>query len=424
MNEKLLLGICTALWFVSCSAPEDSPPTLVNPAHLAHLYEEASIGDTRLGTIWIYCEAPDYRLVADEDEGFTCVDDVARALVFYCRHYQEQPSPELLYKIQRLTDFLLFMQADNGFFYNFMLPGNVVNTTHINSRAVPAFWAWRAFWALSEVNLLEAEELHDWQSHSRRVMAALAAKTPGLCPPGGGALSFEGVSIPACLAELGADQAAVIMMGLTNYYRMQPSEQLRRLLLHFGNLLLETQQGDADTPPYYAFLSWQNHWHAWGNSQAYALLYAGRILSHQPFIEAGLKEVQHFYPYYMEQGFIHAFSLAREGDSLVVRDYRQFPQIAYDLRPMVFAALEAFAITGEVAYAKTAARLAAWLFGENPAGQPMYDPATGRAFDGIGSPTEVNHNSGAESTIEALLVIQAIEAVPEARSVLRQLMGN
>ena len=48
----------------------------------------------------------------------------------------------------------------------------------------------------------------------------------------------------------------------------------------------------------------------------------------------------------------------------------------------------------------------------------MYDPATGRTFDGIVSDTAFNHNSGAESTIEGLLAIQAVEAVPVARKVM------
>jgi hypothetical protein len=409
----LLLSACAPI-------PTAPPPTLINPAHLAHLYEEIAIGDTLLGAIWIYCEAPDYRLVPDEDEGFTCVDDVARALVFYCRHYRAAPSPELLGKIQRLTDFLLYMQADNGYFYNFLLPGNTINTEHINSRAVPAFWSWRAWWALSEVNLLEAEGLEGWQAHSRQAIAALMANLEALCPDPGAISTFDGIVVPRCLAELGADQTAVIMMSLANDYRTQPSASVKEQLLFWGELLLHAQQGDAEMPPHYAFLSWQNHWHAWGNSQAYALLYAGRILEHQPFIEAGLREVRHFYPYYLEQGFIHSFRLEREGDELQLRDYRQYPQIAYDLRPMVFAALEAFTITNDPKYADIAGRLAAWLFGHNPAGQRMYDPATGRTFDGISAPEEVNRNSGAESTIEALLVLQAIEAVPAAQAALRQ----
>ena len=42
----------------------------------------------------------------------------------------------------------------------------------------------------------------------------------------------------------------------------------------------------------------------------------------------------------------------------------------------------------------------------------MYSVSTGVCFDGISSPGSVNQNSGAESTIEALLTIQKVEAYP------------
>lgn len=48
----------------------------------------------------------------------------------------------------------------------------------------------------------------------------------------------------------------------------------------------------------------------------------------------------------------------------------------------------------------------------------MYYPVTGIAFDGIDSATTVNKNSGAESTIEALLTLQLIESIPDAKRML------
>ncbi len=45
----------------------------------------------------------------------------------------------------------------------------------------------------------------------------------------------------------------------------------------------------------------------------------------------------------------------------------------------------------------------------------MYDPSSGRTYDGIGSQKDINRNAGAESTIEGLLALQALDAVPQAR---------
>jgi hypothetical protein len=43
------------------------------------------------------------------------------------------------------------------------------------------------------------------------------------------------------------------------------------------------------------------------------------------------------------------------------------------------------------------------------AGAAIYDPATGRCFDGIRDSTTINKNSGAESTIEALGTLLEVE---------------
>ena len=409
------------LFLMGCTTPEKTPISKpwVNTGHLNHLYEALSVHGDTLGIVWIYCEAPDYHLVADEDEGFTCVDDVARALVFYCREYQRSPAPEILEKIRAMTEFLLYMQSENGFFYNFLLPGPEINKTHQNSLAVANWWSWRAFWALSELNLLEEEGLADLQKKSRSTMEVLVQRMGLLCLNPDSTATFDGLEVPACFTDLGADQVGVILAGLANYFRVDPTEEIKDLMLSFGGLLLGMQQGDADTWPYGAFLSWRNLWHAWGNGQAYALLVAGRLLEEEAFIQAGLNEVAHFYPYFLEQGGMHAFKVSHESDSLFAVDYQSFPQIAYNIRPMVYASLEAYSITGDTTYAVTAGRLATWFFGNNPAGQAMYDPASGLTFDGISSQTEVNKNSGAESTIEALLSLQAVEAVPVAFQVVK-----
>jgi hypothetical protein len=60
----------------------------------------------------------------------------------------------------------------------------------------------------------------------------------------------------------------------------------------------------------------------------------------------------------------------------------------------------------------------------------MYDSTTGRCFDGIRDSANVNRNSGAESTIEALFTLTEIAKYPEAvkylayRKVRRERQGD
>ena len=65
-------------------------------------------------------------------------------------------------------------------------------------------------------------------------------------------------------------------------------------------------------------------------------------------------------------------------------------------------------------YADIAGHLAAWFSGANDANKIMYSPTTGRCFDGIQS-ASVNINSGAESTIEALLTMEMVELYPAVK---------
>lgn len=407
----------------ACSSAEtSSDDSLINTSHLEHLYQEIDInGHIHLGTVWIYSNAPDYPLVNDIDEGFTCVDDVSRALVFYCRQYERTPVRKYLDKIESLTRFIMYMKSDNGYFNNFMFPDNGINTLHSNSRSTPNFWSWRAFWALTELNLLDTSELIDLRVQIQPYLEQLLENIDQLFSAESDTIEFEGIRIPSIIAKYGTDQVAVIMIALANYYQINSSTDTKDLLLKLGHHLLTAQYGDKDTSPYFSFLSWRNIWHAWGNMQAYALLYTGRILQNDLFMDAGLNEVKYFYPFCIEQNFLSDFRISSSNGALLIHDMHPFPQISYGIRPMIFASLEAYHITGDETYAIQAGKLTTWYFGNNPANQVMYDHLTGRAFDGINSATKTNYNSGAESTIEALLSIQAMESNAVAKDIVMKL---
>jgi hypothetical protein len=68
--------------------------------------------------------------------------------------------------------------------------------------------------------------------------------------------------------------------------------------------------------------------------------------------------------------------------------------------------------------------MASWLFGNNPVGQIMYDHETGRCYDGINNAEEINQNAGAESTIEALLILLELERNPLTKKWLHETWQN
>jgi len=93
-----------------------------------------------------------------------------------------------------------------------------------------------------------------------------------------------------------------------------------------------------------------------------------------------------------------------------------YEQIAYDVRTIAVGLTDLFGATGDARYAVMAGLAASWFTGNNAPGVAMYDPASGRGYDGINAPTTVNRNSGAESTVEALMTFQEVNRHPEARA--------
>jgi hypothetical protein len=131
---------------------------------------------------------------------------------------------------------------------------------------------------------------------------------------------------------------------------------------------------------------------------------AGEVLKRADYVESAKREVDNFF----------AWQLATERiQEMGVLPFRQGQQ-AYGTNSLVQAAINIFRATGDARYAKLAGLYASWFMGNNMARTPMYDPQTGRGYDGIDRELAVNQNAGAESTIEALMALQAVVPVPEA----------
>ncbi len=411
------------LLLISCTSQKRSrePILRINPAHLNYLYQERVFGQDTVGFVRIYAEAPDYHYVEAPGEGIACVDDAARAAVFYMQYYSYRKDPADLLKARRLLRFVLHMQAPNGMFYNFVFEDGRINRTRHNSRPVADWWGWRAMWALSEGALFFrhtdttfAGELTDALEKALPAVDSLLIRYPRT-------RKVKGLPCPIYLPfQSAADQASVLVQALVNYIQIQPDSQVSENISRLCQGICLMQTGDSLHFPYGVLRSWENQWHAWGNSQSYALLKAARLPGLDAFAEPALQELRFFVPLGMQVDFSAFLSFRRTDEMVQLVEKHRFPQIAYGIRPYVWAALEAFRWTGCIWYARAAGKWAAWLVGENPAGVPMYQPATGRCFDGLESETVINRNSGAESTIEALLTLLKVRQVPAAWEQLQQ----
>jgi multiple sugar transport system substrate-binding protein len=140
-----------------------------------------------------------------------------------------------------------------------------------------------------------------------------------------------------------------------------------------------------------------------------ALATTAMVLNRPEFARAARREADALWSRFILAGQVPA-EVSRDGTT------QWYPQIAYGVGPVVEGFIALAEATGDERYAKVAGLAAGWFFGANPAGVRMYEEQTGRTLDGIDgpSPIKVNRNSGAESTIEALLALQRINTSPEA----------
>ena len=426
MRKELQVALC--LFAISCmavtckkqSTAVTAPNTsLVNTSHLDHLYTALTFATgASVAGVYIYSNAPDYHLVADADEGFTCVDDVARAVQVYLRHPKYSSDTSIQGKVSKLIRFILEMQSANGYFYNFLFPNNTINTNGTTSTNNANWWSWRALYTLSEAGpVVRTKDVQLADKIDAAVRKLIGRIKIDLVPIPQTTKIVMGITVPEWLpVGSGTDQAAIMILGLIPYCKINNDAILVSYIKKLADGIALMQQGDATHFPYSCILSWENTWHAYAGDQAFALIKTGAFLNDASYTSKAMAEVDNFFPWLLQNGMKSSLVVTNNGNGISLASEASYAQIAYGIRPMVSAAIEAYRLTNQEKYADMAGHLAAWFWGANDANKIMYSVNTGRCFDGIESSSNVNLNSGAESTIEALLAMEGVESYSSVKS--------
>jgi hypothetical protein len=314
------------------------------------------------------------------------------------------------------------MQSANGYFYNFLFPNININTSGSTSINNANWWSWRALYTLTEAGPVIRTKDPQLADKIDVAIAKLVAKIKtDLAPISQTTKVVSGITVPQWLpVESGTDQAAIIILGLIPYCTTTNDAVLAAYIKKLADGIVLMQQGDATHFPYSCILSWENTWHAYAGDQAYALIKAGAFLNDASYIAKGMAEVDNFYPWLLQNGMKSSFVVQNTGTEITLTSEKSYEQIAYGIRPMVSAAVEAYRLTNLEKYADIAGHLAAWFLGANDANKIIYSVTTGRGFDAIQSSSDVNLNSGAESTIEALLTMEIVENYPAVKTALNK----
>ena len=381
---------------------------IVNLNHLDWLSVEVLLAGEPALLTHIYCEAPEYGWFDAAGEGIVALDDVARAALVYLDFWVTTGQPRALARARAALNFVLYMRAERGTFYNFVFDySGELNRTGITSVDSLDWWTCRAFWALARgyaifqaLDPAFAARLQDAYLATERLLAERIGEV-------GRFTSKHGFAAPAWLPSDSAALAALAALGLAEFQEAAPNERTAQLLTALADGLAAYQLGGPGAFP------WGLHphtlkaplpWHGWGTHEAQALARAGRVMARPDWVASARREVEGFFAWQLIGGHLHALN------PLPLVQGQQ----AYGVNCLVQAALECYRATGDDHFARLAGLHASWFLGNNVAGRALYDPASGRGYDGIDRHGEINPHAGAESTIEALMALQAVAAVPEA----------
>lgn len=413
--RTLLVSLGAAFGLAALAQPASAwlPPNL---AHLDSLLVPIQIDGKPYTGLAIYAE-PDpadpgrYRIKDDPDEGLTALDDVARAAVVYVRDWEQNRRTASRDHARSLLELVLRLQAEDGEFYNFVFPDGRINDYGATSRKMAGFWAARAVWAMAEALPAFSAEQEFTARLEGALSRAIEAFSRQVAPRYGQYRELGGQRIPAWFPQDGADIASILAVGLSRYLAYHPQDAAARILLtQLCDGLVAYQPGTPGSFPFLLHLPnakdpWA--WHAWASRQVQALALAGKLLNNPGYTESARSAAAHILVHLLASGLVEGFTPAPD----------PYPQIAYGMESLASGFYALAESSGEGVWAELGGLLTGWLFGLNSLGLPLYDPATGRVFDGL-ERRNPNRNAGAESTVSGLLALLGAQKFPAAQDAL------
>jgi hypothetical protein len=439
-------GLVAPIGEVSAHVSQAAPAVaLTNLAHLNFLGAEVSppaqSGHTtyrlteqpNVGVLWTYADRQadgSYRRLGGGvydpatdtyGQGAFNADDISRAAVVYVRHWQQtgaQASRQSAYQLLRGLTYLQTVDGPNaGNVVLWMQPDGTLNPSAEPvelpdpSDSGPSYWLARTIWALGEAYPAFVDSDPAFAGFIRdRLDLALGAVERQVLVRHGQWLDIDGVAVPAWLIVDGADATGEALLGLASYVASTGDPRAQRDLQKLGDGVAAMRSGNPRTWPFGAVLPWalsQADWHAWGGLAPAGLAHASEVTGDRAMRRAALSDAAAFSTHLLIAAGPENGWLPSPTDRV---------QIAYGAHSRVESLLAAAEAGDRPGLREVAGIAASWFFGNNPAREAMYDPATGRTYDGVAPDGTVNRNSGAESTIHGLLTMLILDREADLRA--------
>ena len=289
-------------------------------------------------------------------EGVACVDDAARAVVLYCRLWNQSRITYTRAAAYALLRFLAYMQEPDGRFVNFIVDWSGERNRHA-STSLPGGAPWQARDTHALACAVATFGESEWDVRFQRAMAWLDVPTPYL--------DVRAVGVLAVLEHWRATGSSTSAARALAW-----SEEIANHSSH-GSLL-----NAAGVQPI----------HLWGHLQECALARVGAAFGRSDLVDIARTSTDSLLIPAMDAGFTFT------------------PVLPFDVSCTVAGLAAVGTATGDERYTSAAGRGRDWFRGRNLAAQPVYDAERGLVFDGIDS-GRVSRNSGAESNIEGALAL-------------------
>jgi hypothetical protein len=352
-------------------------------------------------------------------QGAYNADDITRAAVVYIRHWiltGADSSRQNAYELLRATAYMQTTDGPNaGNVVLWMQPNGTLNPSAEPielpdpSDSGPSYWLARTIWALGEGYAAFRDEDPEFAAFlEERLALSLSAVERQVLVDYGEWEQSDGMQVPGWLIVDGADASAEAVLGLAARVEAAPEDEAAaEAMRQLAEGIAAMSAGSVRSWPYGAILPWaqsRSMWHAWGSQMPAALARASVVLGDPALADPAATDAAVFTPTLLTAGGPDNGWFPSPTDRV---------QIAYGADSRVQSLLEVADATGSSGFESLATMQAAWFFGANRAGEPMYDPGTGVTYDGLQPDGTINRNSGAESTIHGLLTMIALDERPE-----------
>ncbi len=365
-------------------------------AHLLFLRKEFNIEEDKAIGYVIYADTKGGDFVQAEavGEGITCVDDTARAGIYFLRRYAEyfnrNTEKENMYQSLALEtiEFCQHFRTVEGDYYNFLFEDGSINKNGITSRPSKSWWALRALWLISEaINVFSEEESFNASYYYQQaIVTAMLFKSE---------LDSDG------LIRGYTDISSLYIIGLANLYHYSKDSQLKDLITQVSDGIL-SKQTDVLFNKIIDEGNDEFNFHSWGSRQVQALAMAYEITKKEEYNKAASNMAYNLYPHMINMGPLYAYSRS---------NINLFPQIAYGIEAAVTSLYYLYQTKGDENFAVMMALLHGFFYGNNHLNRVMVGE-NGEGYDGLES-IFINRNAGAESTISYLLSKSLVDRIPE-----------